>query len=78
MDGGLLSIISAGSGQLVKVVITLSLHGIFGSYFACLYIYIYIYIYIYKHCPVTGMQNGDEALPSIIFVCPSICQSITS
>ena len=38
MDDGLLSIISAGCCQLVKMLITLELHGIFGSYFAYLFI----------------------------------------
>ena len=56
MDEGLLSIISAGCGQLVKMLITIELHGIFGSNFA----------YLVYHCPVTGMQNGDEALLNII------------
>ena len=23
------------------------------------------HIYLFQHCPVTGMQNGDEASPSI-------------
>ena len=38
MDEGLLSIISAGFGQLVKMPITLEPHGIFGSNFANLFI----------------------------------------
>ena len=45
MDGGLLSIISAGHGQLVKMLITLELHGIFGSNFAYLFI---LTSYFYK------------------------------
>ena len=48
MDKGSQSIVSAGCGQLVKMLIILEPHGIF------------------RHCPATGMQNGDEALPSII------------
>ena len=38
MDEGLLSIISVGCGQLVKMLITLELHGIFGSNDAFLFI----------------------------------------
>ena len=40
MDKGLLSIISAGCGQLVKMLISLEPHGIFGSNFAYLFILI--------------------------------------
>ena len=40
MGKGLLSIISAGCGQLVKMLITLELHGIFGSNFAYLQVFI--------------------------------------
>ena len=29
------------------------------------FVYI-LHTYVFKHCPVTGMQNGDEASPSII------------
>ena len=36
MDESLLSMISAGCGQLVKMLITLEPHGIFGSNFAYL------------------------------------------
>ena len=36
MDEGLLSIRSAGCGQLVKLLMTLEPHGIFGSNFAYL------------------------------------------
>ena len=25
-----------------------------------------LYTYVFEHCPATGMQNGDEASPSII------------
>ena len=25
-----------------------------------------LHTYTFEHCPATGMQNGDEALPSII------------
>ena len=38
MDEGLLSIISAGSSQLVKMLITLEPRGIFGS--LCAYLFI--------------------------------------
>ena len=38
MDEGLLSIMSAGGGQLVKNLITLEPHGILGSNFAYLFI----------------------------------------
>ena len=38
MGEGLLSIILVGRGQLVKMLITLELHGIFGSNFAYLFI----------------------------------------
>ena len=58
MDECLLSIISVGCGQLVKMLITLEPHSIFGSKFA--------YIIYFEHCQVTGMENGDKALPSII------------
>ena len=58
MDEGLLSIISAGSAQLVKMFITLEPHYIFVSNF--------VVVFLFKHCPVTGMQNSDKALPSII------------
>ena len=47
----------AGCGQYVKMFITLETYGMFESYFANLLLY---------YCPATGMQNGDEALPSII------------
>ena len=40
MDKGLLSIISADCGQLVKMLISLEPHGIFGSNFAYLFILI--------------------------------------
>ena len=53
----LLSNSPAGRGQLVKIIITLEPHGIFGSNLPCLY--------KFTHCPATGMQNGDEASPSI-------------
>ena len=47
MDGGLLSIISAGS-LLLKLMVHLDQ---------------ILYTYLFLHCPDTGMQNGDEALP---------------
>ena len=37
-------------------LITLEPYGLLGSSFAYLFFY---------YCPATGMQNGDEALPSI-------------
>ena len=55
-DEGLLNIISAGCGQLVKILITLEPHGKLSSdqiLNAC--------IYLYQHFPVTGMQNDDKA-----------------
>ena len=57
MDEALLSISPAGSGQLVKILITLESHGIFRSNFAYLFI---------LTLSSAGMQNGDEALPNII------------
>ena len=51
---GLLSIISAGCGQLEKMLITLKSHGIFVSNFAYKFILTF-------NCPVIGMQNGDAA-----------------
>ena len=59
MDKGLLRIISTGCGQLVKMLITLEPDGIFGSNFAYLFILTF-------NCPATGMQNGDDAMTSII------------
>ena len=53
MDEVLLNISPAGRSQLVKMLITLEPHCIFETNFACLY-------------TLTGMQNGDEAAPSII------------
>ena len=55
MDEGLLSIISASCGQLVKMLITLEPHGNLDPI---------LQIYLFLHCPVTGMQNGDKALLS--------------
>ena len=57
MGKGLLSIVPAGCGQLVKMLITLKPHGIFVSN---------LHVYLFQHCPAIGMQNGDEALPNII------------
>ena len=50
----------AGRGQLVKMPIALEQYGIFGSFFAYLYI-----LTLSRHW---YMQNGDEASPSIISV----------
>ena len=52
------SIILAGRALLVKMLITIEPHGIFGSNF--------VYIYVFYYCPATGMKKGDEASPSII------------
>ena len=57
MDKGLLSIFSAGCSKLVKMLITLEQHDILDQI---------LHSYMFKHCPVIGMRNGDEALPSII------------
>ena len=54
MDEALLSISLTSRGQLVKMLITLEPHGIFGSYFAYFFIST-----LYSYCH--GMQNGDEA-----------------
>ena len=56
MDEGLLNIISAGCGQLVKMLITLEPHGKLSSDQI-----LNTFIYLYQHCPVTGMQNDDKA-----------------
>ena len=60
----LLSISPADRSQLVKMIIILEPHGIFGSY--CLV----EYTYFFKNRPATGIRNGDEAagrnLPKII------------
>ena len=61
-DEGLLSTSLVCCGQLVKMLITLETHGIFGSNFAHLLLFI-------QYCPATGMQNGDEGLTSIILAC---------
>ena len=53
------SIILADCALLVKMLITLVPHGIFCSNF----VYLCILTLIYS---ATGMQNGDEASPSII------------
>ena len=47
-----LSIISASCAQLVKMLIILEPH--------------FTYLFIFLHCPVTGLQNGDEALSSLV------------
>ena len=56
---GLLCNCLACCGQLVKILITLEINGIFGSNFAYLFILI-----LSSH---SGMQNGGEGFPSIIF-----------
>ena len=50
------SINLVGHAPLVKMLITLELHGILSSFFTCLYII---------HCLDLGIQNKDEASPSI-------------
>ena len=55
MDEGLLNIISAGCGQLIKILITLEPRGRFGSNFAYLFI-----LTLFSHA------NFEEALLSII------------
>ena len=52
----LLNISLAGRGKLVKM---LEPHDIVGSNFAHFFFKFY-------HCPATGVQNGNEALPSSI------------
>ena len=44
-------------GQLVKMLITFEPLGMFSSN---------LHAYLFYHSPSTGMQNGDEALLSII------------
>ena len=51
----------AGRALLVKILITLEPHGIFGSNFVYLCI-----LTLSSHC--TGMKKGDKASPSIILV----------
>ena len=46
MDEGLLSIIPAGCGQLVKMLIALEP--------------LLIFAFLFAHFPATGKQNGDE------------------
>ena len=48
----------AGRAHLVRMLITLKLHGIFLSNSACSYVVL--------HCLDTGMQNKDKASPSTI------------
>ena len=57
-DEASLIIISAGRALLVKKLITLEPHGIFGSN--------YVHLRILT-LPSHKLQNGDEASPSIIF-----------
>ena len=56
-DEALPSIILAGRALLVKMHITLELHGIFGSNFVLMY---------FNIRPATGMKNCDEVSLSII------------
>ena len=49
-----------------KMLITLELHGIFGSNFVH---------YCILYCPTAGMRNGDEASPSIIFAGLALLQN---
>ena len=53
MDESLLSIISVGCGQLMKMLITLDLHGIIDQI---------VHTYLFKHSPATGMQNGGKVI----------------
>ena len=43
-------------------------HGIFGSYFLNHMVCLdqVVHTYLFKHCPATGMQNGDEAAERIL------------
>ena len=59
MAEGLLSMISAGCGQIVKMLITLQPQGIFGLCFAHLFI---------VTLPSQWYANGDETLPNIILL----------
>ena len=52
-----MSISPAGRGQLVKMLTTLD---------PLVYLDHNVHTYLFKHCPATGMQNSDEATPSII------------
>ena len=52
------SIILAGRALLVKMLITLEPHGIFGSNF--------VFYVLFKLCLATGMKKCDEATPSTI------------
>ena len=56
MDEALLSISPASHGQLVKMLISLELHGIFGS--NCIR-------FFFKHCPAIGIHNCDETAGKI-------------
>ena len=56
MDEALLCISPVGCCQLVKMLITLEQHDIFGSTFANL---------LYLHYPATGMQSDVKGLLSI-------------
>ena len=59
MDEGLLSIISADCGQLVKMLITLERHGIFRSNFAYLF-----YFNIVQSLVCRSMSLCENALNS--------------
>ena len=56
MDEGLLTIISAGSYLLNRMT----------------YLDQILHTHLFLHCLATVMQNGDEALPSIILACQSL------
>ena len=58
LDKALQSISQAGYGQLVKMLITFEADGILKSV---------LHTYLLENCSNTGMHNGDEASPSIIF-----------
>ena len=66
MDEGLLSIISVGCGQLMKMLINLEPHGICGSNYA----------YLFSIKLTSHMQNDDEALPSIILADRGVSENI--
>ena len=51
MYTGLLSIISANCGHLVKMLIN-----------HMVYLDQMLHTYLFEHCPATGMQNGEEFL----------------
>ena len=69
MDEGLLSIIPAGCGQLVKMLITLEPHGIFRSNFTYLLYPLFslekgVYLFRTKVCPFVRLS----VRPSVKFL----------